>query len=326
MPAPLRKGAAPPPQQAAPPPRINRMTLGSIRRGVSTAPRRTTLYGVEGIGKTSFGADAPQPIFIGAEEGFGLLDVERFPQPERFDDVLDAIYTLRHEKHDHKTLVIDTLDWLEPLIHKFICERDNQENVEAYGYGKGWNVALDEWRVFTTQLDFLRADTGMEVLLIAHSWIKNFKNPEGDDYDRYELKINNKAAGLIKEWSDVVLFTNYETYANKDTKTKRVRGVSTGSRLCYASRTAAFDAKNRYGLPDEFPLGWADYQAALSGEGRPQAETLVEEIQRKAAELGGDIEAQTLAFLEQHQDDEVKLQKINNRLNARLHERAEVRS
>lgn len=304
---------------ATPPPA--RMTLAAIRRGRIETPNRTLLYGVEGIGKTTFGAGAPAPIFIGAEDGTGHLDVERFPQPESWIHVREALTTLRREQHSYRTLVIDTLDWAEPLLWKFICERDGKKDIEDYGYGKGYVAALDEWRVLVNDLEQLRTAKGMQVVLLAHSWIKPFKNPEGDDFDRYEMKIHAKAAGLLKEWSDVVLFANYETFAHKDDKTKRVRGVSTGARLCYTTRTAAYDAKNRFSLPESIPLDWDEYDAALRRGQAADPLAFAEEIRRKAAELGGEIEEKVTALLGQHLGDAEMLAKINNRLNARLADR-----
>jgi len=307
-----------PQQQPVQPPK---MTLASVRGGVVEAPKRTLLYGVEGIGKTTFGASAPNPIFIGAEEGFGRLDVKRFPQPENFEQVREAVQTLRMDAHGYETLVIDPLDWVEPMIWAFICQRDQEKNIESYGYGKGYTAALDQWRVLLADLERLRATKRMEIVLLAHSWIKPFKNPEGDDFDRYEMKINAKAGGLLKEWSDVVLFANHETFAAKDEKTKRVRGVSTGARLCYTNRTAAYDAKNRFDLPDQFPLDWTEYAAALKAGQPADPLALAEEIKRKAHELGGEIETQVSALLGQHLGNASALAKINDRLNARLAEK-----
>lgn len=297
------------------------MTLASVKGGVVEAPKRTLLYGVEGIGKTTFGASAPNPIFIGAEEGFGRLDVKRFPQPENFPQIREAIRTLCVETHGYETLCIDTLDWVEPMIWAFICDRDGEKSIESYGYGKGYTAALDQWRVLLADLERLRATKRMEVVMLAHSWIKPFKNPEGDDFDRYEMKINAKAGGLLKEWSDVVLFANHETFAAKDEKTKRVRGVSTGARLCFTNRTAAYDAKNRFDLPDSFPLDWNEYATALLA-GRPADPlALSEEITRKAKELGGDVIEKTAALLGQHIGNASMLARINDRLNARLAEK-----
>ncbi len=307
---------------AAPAPAVHvpRLTLAAVRRGRMQLPIRTLLYGVEGIGKTTFGASAPKAIFVGPEDGAGLLEVEHFPQPGSWLDVRDAIRALTNEPHGYATAVFDTVDWLEPLLWKFICERDGKKDIEDYGYGKGYVAALDEWRVFINDLERLRAAKRMQIVLLAHSWIKSFKNPEGEDYDRFEMKIHLKAAGLLKEWSDVVLFANYETFAHKDDK-KRVRGVSTGARLCYTQRTAAYDAKNRFSLPESFALDWAEYELALQEHQPADAAALVAEIKRKAAELGGAIEQQTTELLARPGLTTDGLAKINNRLNAKLAER-----
>ena len=302
-------------------PHTTRLTLASVRRGRIEKPIRTLLYGVEGIGKTTFGASAPAPIFLAPEDGAGLLDIERFPAPETWLDVRDALAALTSEPHAYGTLVVDTLDWLEPLLWRHICDRDSKRDIEDYGYGKGYVAALDEWRVFINDMERLRAARLMQIVLLAHSSIRPFKNPEGEDFDRYEMKIHLKTAGLLKEWSDVVLFANHETFAHKDDKTKRVRGVSTGARLCYTSRTAAYDAKNRFSLPESFALDWSEYAAALQQHAPAGADALAAEIARKAAELGGDIVQQTADLLTKFAGNADSLAKINNRLNAKLAER-----
>ena len=304
-------------EPAAPP----KMTLGSIRSGKIEAPLRTLVHGVEGVGKTTFGANAPNPIFLGAEDGTGHLDVKRFPQPEKFAHVREALATLAKEAHGLETLVIDTVDWVEPLLWSHICERDNEKSIEAYGYGKGYTAALDEWRVLIRDLENLRATKRMGIVMLAHSWIKPFKNPEGDDYDRYELKLNAKAGGLLKEWADVVMFANYETFAHKDDRTKRVRGVATGARMLYTTRTAAFDAKNRYDLPESLPLDWGEYIAAVEAGQVNTPDALIAEITRKAQEIRGETGDKAVALANEHATDAAYLARINNKLNARLAEK-----
>lgn len=307
------------PPRPTPPP--SRMTLDKLITGRLKQPIRIVLYGVEGIGKSTFGANAPKPVFLGAEEGTAQLDVTRFPTPESFADVREAFRVLLIDKHSFQTLVIDTLDWLEPLIWAHICKRDGVKNIEDYGYGKGYQAALDEWRIVLADLERLRKATSMHVVLIAHSWIRPFKNPQGDDFDRYEMKLHAKAGGLVKEWADTVLFANYETFARKDEKTKRVRGVDTGARLIFTERRAAYDAKNRFGLPESLPLSWADFAAAVES-GRPaDLATLKAEIERKAKQLGGELEQKVLETLAKAGSDPQALALINNRVNARLAEK-----
>ena len=313
----------PAPQQPAPQPpkvatKINRMGLAGLVKGRQAHPTRVLLYGPEGVGKSTFAASAPAPIFLGAEEGTAQLDVTRFPQPETWPDASDAIDTLINETHEFKTLVIDTLDWMEPLMWDFICQRDSAgrkdklTTIEDYGYGKGYQVALDEWRKFLASLERLRKAKPMHVVMLAHSWIKPFKNPEeGGDFDRYELKINNKAAGLVKEWNDAVLFARYETYAVKDKDTKRVRGVdNNGARIVRTERRAAYDAKNRYGLPEQMPLSWDEFMKGVEASQPADPTQLLAAIKERATMLGGELEKATLAAIERAGGDAVKLAQL----------------
>jgi hypothetical protein len=251
------------PATPAAPPKPSRMTLANIVRGPQAAPVRALLYGVEGVGKTTFGANAPSPIFVGAEDGTGSMDVARYPQPETFTEAVEAVRDLTVSAHPFETLVIDSLDWLEPLVWAEVCRKGQKANIEDFGFGKGYIAAVDEWRVLLAALEGLRKAKRMHIVLLAHSWLKTFKNPTDEDFDRYEMKLHNKAAGLLREWVDAVLFANYETIATKNEKTKRVRGVSTGVRLLHTTHSAAWDAKNRYSLPERMALSWPEFFAAV---------------------------------------------------------------
>lgn len=301
----------------------SRMRLDAVVKGRQQRPLRVLLYGVEGIGKSTFGASAPAPIFLAPEDGTAHLDVHRLPVPTTWEEVIEAVRMLAVQPHAYRTLVVDTVDWIEPLLWAHICQRDGKKDIEDYSYGKGYVAALDQWRVFVAELERMREKTGMAVILLAHSWVKPFKNPEGDDYDRYELKVHPKAGGLLKEWTDVVLFANWETFAAKDEKTKRVRGVSTGARLVYTTRTAAYDAKNRYDLPESLPLDWGEFCTAVASHQPADPEALASEIRRKADEIGGDIAASALAYLAGNAGNAAALARLNDRLNAKLAEKRE---
>lgn len=305
-----------------------KMTLAAVKKGKQKRPHRVVLYGPEGIGKSTFGAGAPKAIFLPVEDGAHHLDVARFPKPESWQDVLDAVRTLLTETHDFETLVIDTLDAVEPLIWRHMIARDKYaddkgkkalKDIEDYGWGKGYNKALEDWRRLLSGLEKLSAKS-MHVVLLAHSQVKAFKNPAGDDFDRYELKLHTKASGLIKEWADSVLFANYETYAKKDTQTKRVRGIDTGARLIFTERRAAYDAKHRGNLPESLPLSWSDFAAESAKEIDPAA--LGAEILRKAADLGEETAKVVAATVEKAKDNIEQLIQINNRVNTRLAEKA----
>lgn len=328
MTAPLQMPKMPPPPKqagAAKPNRPQRMTLASITKGRKTdEPIKVVIYGVDGVGKSTFAAGAPNPIFLGAEDGTSQLDVARFPAPECWEDILDAVRTLTEKEHDFKTLALDSLDWAEPLVWAHVCERGGKESIEDFGYGKGYVAALDQWRIFLAALEKLVTKRGMHIVLIAHSVLKNFKNPLGEDFERYQLKLHDKAAGLVREWADACLFANYELFAAKDERTKRVRGVTTGARLLYTTYSAAWDAKNRYSLPETLPLGWEDFFAAVRSGAVADPAVLLAEIRRKAAEINDEVKrAQVEETVARFAGNPSKLAEINNRINALLVKQAE---
>lgn len=309
--------------QAAPkkqpdlPSQPKRSMLAAVTRGKIQSPDRILLYGTEGCGKTTWASNAPGAIFLPAEDGTDRVDVARLPTPRRWSDVMDAIDELRTGKHDFKTFVIDTVDAIEPLCWKYICARDGQESVGSYGYGKGYDAALDEWNIFLAALERLRREKGMSIILLAHSQIKPFKNPEGDDFDRYALNLNVKAAGKIKEWCDSVLFARFEEIAHKDGKTKKVRGVSTGARQMHTLRTAAYDAKNRYSLPETLPLDYAEYVAAVVAGETAKANEYHAAILELLPQLADEVKrAQVAAYVATIKTDAVKLAQAGNKLTA----------
>lgn len=242
-----------------------RMSLDHVTTGKRPQPVMALVYGVEGVGKTTFGANAPDPIFLCAEKGTAQLDVARFPAPTCWADANAALAILAAGGHRYKTLVVDSLDWLEPLCWDHVCASGRKESIEDFGFGKGYLAAFEEWRKFLAGLERVR-ESGMHVVLIAHSQIKMFKNPEGDDFDRYLLKLDKRAAELFKEAVDDVLFATYDTTVIKN-EAGKTKARSSGARVLRTERTPAYDAKNRHDLPPSIELDWAGYYDYLRAHG-----------------------------------------------------------
>lgn len=319
----LKKPAA----AAAPVP--TRMTMANVERGKKEAPWRLSLYGPEGIGKSSFAAQAEKAVFLPTEDGTNQLNVARFPLARSFKDVLDAIDTLRLDAHDYKTLVVDTLTSLEALIWDFICKRDDVGNIEGYGFGKGFEVALPEWRLMLRRLEELQATKPMHVILIGHARLATFKNPEGPDYDRWGLELHPKAAGVLKKWCDTVLFANFETFALKNERDRKTnalfskgKAVSSGARHLYTERTAAYDAKNRFALQPQLLLDWSEFAAGVQRGADPAV--LAEAIAAKAAQLDEASQEKVKDKLARAGNDTDKLILLNNTLNSMLAEKADT--
>jgi hypothetical protein len=238
--------------------------LKSIKKNTALAAPRIFLYGVEGIGKTTFASQAPKPIFICTEDGLGSLQVDHFPLATKASEVLDAIGSLVSEPHEFGTVVLDSVDWLDNLIW---AEVESTHDAKDLAYGKGAMIVADKWREVLAGLNALRNDKGMVVILIAHTQIKRFDSPEVEPFDRYQPKLQERSNAILREWADAVLFANYKTLIKKDdvgfNKTSN-RGISTGERLLYTSERPAYMAKNRYSLPDSIPMSWESFAQAIA--------------------------------------------------------------
>jgi len=238
--------------------------LKSIRKNDAMAAPRIMVYGVEGIGKSTFGAGAPNPIYILTEDGLGSLKVDHFPLATSSQDVMDAIATLYKENNAFETVVIDSLDWLEAIIQR---EIEQKYDAKDLAYGKGSLIAAEKWREILDGLNALRNDKGMAIILIAHTTIKRFDSPEVEPYDRYQPKLQERSNAVVREWADAVLFANYKTIVKKDDvgfNQTNNRGISTGERLLFTSERPAYMAKNRYNMPESIPLSWDAFAEAIS--------------------------------------------------------------
>lgn len=228
-------------------------------------PPRILIYGPEGVGKTKFGSLADAPVFIQTEKGLaGQTGIKRYPVAATFKDVMDSLTELATKEHDRKTLVVDSLDWLEPLIWAQVCKENNVSTIEKAGggFGKGYAMALDLWREYLQALDYLNEQKLMTIIQIAHSQVKRYENPETEAYDRLSIKLqdgkNISAAGLVMEYSDMVIFANYYVAVSKEDgggfSKGRKRAVGSGERILYFSEKPAFKAKSRFTLPEEIPF------------------------------------------------------------------------
>jgi hypothetical protein len=241
--------------------------LASITRGAVQKPPRIVLYAPHGVGKTTFGACAPSPILLPFEDGVGRLDIPTFPLIKSWAETVEALNTLITEQHDFKTVVVDTLDWFEPMVWAEASSRNSWKDIEQPGFGKGYIAAADVWREFLEALNVLRDERGMQIILLAHSEVKRFDDPTTDGYDRYQIKLQKRAAEIVQEWGDAVLFANFKSYTTQSDagfNKKTTRGVGTGERVMYTEERPSHYAKNRYQLPAEIPFSYADFDAAMN--------------------------------------------------------------
>lgn len=224
-----------------------------IVRGKVPRAQKGVIYGSEGVGKTTLASQLPAPIFLDTEGGTHHLDVDRIDASTSWEEIVSCVTSLATENHGYRTIVIDTADWLEKRLIEHLCRKSHKESIEDYGYGKGWVLLAEEFARFLSSLEALVA-RGIHVVFLAHSQVRKFEAPDqAGSYDRFELKLSRQVAPLLKEWADVLLFANFVTkVAEKDNG--KLRGIGGKERALFANHGAAYDAKNRHGLPDKLPF------------------------------------------------------------------------
>jgi hypothetical protein len=226
--------------------------LARIEKGKIKKPSIDLIFGTSGVGKSTWAARFPKPIFLRTEDGANELAVEKLPISRTFEDVIGPVKELLTAVHPFETLVIDSLDHLEHIIIRGVCAENNVEEINALPYGKGYALAMNKWQMLFDQLKLLREK--MNVVLICHEQVKQVNDPMLlEPYDRHELKLNAKAAALVKENCDSVLFATYDIVVAKDDKGK-AKAYGQGDRILYTQSMPGHEGKNRYGLPYKMKL------------------------------------------------------------------------
>ena len=295
--------------------------MKQVTKGKVVRPLCILVYGSDGVGKTTLASQAPNPIFLGPEIGTANMDVARFPTPKTWKDIEAAIAAATQEDHDYKTLVIDSLDWIEPILFKAICEDYGCKSIElaAGGYGKGYVEATSRWGALKDKLETLRAVKAMNIVLIAHSEVVSFLDPATQlSYQRYELKLHKRSSALWREYVDAVLFCNYEIFAKKDGQ-----AFSSGARVMHTERRPGWDAKNRFGLPLTLDLSWATLVEAIAQAEPDSLDAVKAKIEGMLTNVSDDsLKEKVITAFYKAGDNLVTLNAIANRLALRLGETA----
>lgn len=319
--------------------------LAMVKRARIRGPKRILFYGPGGVGKTTLVASIPDSILADIEGGSADVEASRYPfsgdpekpgSPKTYQDVLDMVNDLGRNPHNFKTLVIDGLDALESLLWRHMLERDSSASarnkdgkemtsIEDYGYGKGYQIAVEEWRAFAALLDRLRAARGMDVVICGHGQVKPYKNPEGEDYDRYVLKINGQSAAFLGEWVDVMAYYAFEeggARAPGSGKNAKAKGWATGKRVLRLQRGRAHDAKTRVELPAEILIDvanpWGAFARALDEAYTSQAPKLRAAIDEELNRIGDDeLRGKVVKSVKDAGEDTTLLQKYLHNLQAK---------
>lgn len=252
----------------------------NITKGIISKPVKVCVYGVEGIGKTTFASQFPEPLFFDLDKGSAQLDVSRVTDITSWPLLLSSIKEIYDNPTICKTLVIDTADAAERMCIDYICGKFNKKGIEDFGYGAGYTYLVEEFARFLVQLDACIGQ-GINVVVLAHAVLKTVTLPEEmGTYDHWELKLSskttNKVAPLVKEWADLLLFANYKTILIEDGTRKKAAG---GKRIMYTTHTTFADAKNRFSLAEELPFDYNEIVRLIPNRTAPGIKPIQEKKQ-----------------------------------------------
>lgn len=229
-------------------------------------PRRAAVYGTQGTGKTTFATGSENPIIHPTEDGFRNVKAKAFPLAKTMGEVFEGVYQLRHKPHDYKNYILDTADWFERLIWRSVCKKAKKAAISDFDFGKGYGAAAEKFSEYLDMVSDLNVNRDMGIIILAHSKVVGFDDPATESYDRYAPKLHDQIAGLIQEWADEVFFVSHKVIVREsgEGRDKRMRGIDGGGRVAYTTEKPAHKAKNRLlGCPDEIPLVWSAYRAAI---------------------------------------------------------------
>ena len=239
-----------------------------LTTGTEPLPPRILLYGVHGIGKSTWASQKKyDPIYVPTEDGIRQLDVPKFPVAETWFELMKHLTILLKEDHEFRTLVIDTIDWAEKLCERFVADKAGKDTVMDIGFGKGQAAVRKEVGVMLDLLDRINKERGMVIILLGHCESKTFNSPMSDPYDRYGLKMHERTATLVEEWCDCELFVNYKIHVVKSENPMLPnKAKNKKERVVYCNELPAFRAKNRYNLPDTMNFSYDEILGAIYAE------------------------------------------------------------
>lgn len=265
------------PQSAPPKPKPKSLVLAAP--AARTTGHRAVVYGPGGIGKTTLAASAPGPVAVFDLDdslpvlapklaGVNVLAVGGIESWQALRDALNG-----DGWDDVRTIVVDSITAAEELAARHTLATVPHEKggavkrIEDYGYGKGYTHVYETFLTLLGDLDrHVRA--GRNVVLVCHDCTATVPNPQGEDYIRYEPRLQSPASGKasirlrVREWADHVLFLGYDL----DVKDGKAKG--SGTRTVYPVELPHCMAKSRTlseALPLDLGAGVALWTRLLGG-------------------------------------------------------------
>lgn len=233
---------------------------------------KAIIYGVPGVGKTTFAAQFPAPYILDLERGAERYEVPHNSDIETFSEFRQVLATL---PPGTGTVIIDTFDELEKMIVQHVMNRENVDSLNKIGggYGRGWLAVYEQFGQVISDLDRIRIKQGMNIVLVGHSTIKHFEPADSAGYDRYTFACYEKNNDMLRRWSDITLFARFDSIVVEDGQNAKVK--SNGKRVAYTVSNPCWDAKSRWKLPEKIPFEFSAIASILTEHAKKAPETPV---------------------------------------------------
>ena len=223
-------------------------------------PLTIMVHGLHGLGKTTLGTQSRRPIFITAEDLSHVSTVDKFPTAQTFGELQEQLKDVLVEKHDYKTLVIDTLDSVEKIVYKSIIGSDPGRTIAESrgGFGKGYIEAEQMARDLLKTIDQIRTERSMDILLLAHSLVESVEDPFNKiTYNKYCPKLQQSKSASFRsvftEYVQCLFYLTFDISLASDQKDSTKIHAESKQRVFITQPSLTCDAKNRFGFPEKVP-------------------------------------------------------------------------
>lgn len=222
--------------------------------GAQRPPLRVVIFGAAGVGKTTLGTSFPASVVLRTEDGIGRTQATVFPLCKSYPVAVEYVKALYEQPHNFQTLVVDSADWLTPLVEAEAQRRHGVSDLAAVEYGRGYTWAADVWKEFMACLDKLRLGRSMHIVILAHAAPVEMRDPQGEKYTAWGLKLQKQVASRLQEWSDEIWYLTTDIVAGKTSGKERI-GRGSGSRVVHTMPSAGWTAKTRWLNSGEYVCG-----------------------------------------------------------------------
>ena len=220
---------------------------------LSFAGSKVLLYGQPKVGKTTLAAGlADDVLILACEPGLGGLSA--------YSVEIDSWDTFRKvgaelsESDKHSIVVIDTVDELYRMCADSVCQQLGVPHLADAEWGKGWQMARDEFRLRVGKL----AGLGRGVWFISHSMDTELRTRVGTR-TRTVPTLDKRAFGFIEGFVDFIFLA--EAQATPEGEEQRVIRTAPAEE---------FVAGGRVNLPDPLPLNADAVKKAIEAASKPQ--------------------------------------------------------